>query len=69
MSQKIVDDSMGPKFFKLIAYEMCPDFDNDLGSPLTYPSLIHLLMNPKMLLTSGKQPYSATSSAGTKKWL
>ncbi|XP_075639321.1 UPF0481 protein At3g47200-like [Castanea sativa] len=25
----IVDDSTGPKFFNLIAYEMCPDFDND----------------------------------------
>ncbi|KAF3961432.1 hypothetical protein CMV_013951 [Castanea mollissima] len=24
-----VDDSTGPKFFNLIAYEMCPDFDND----------------------------------------
>jgi hypothetical protein len=27
----IVDDSTGPKFFNLIAYEMCPDFDNDYG--------------------------------------
>nr|XP_023898829.1 UPF0481 protein At3g47200-like [Quercus suber] len=26
-----VDDSTGPKFFNLIAYEMCPDFDNDYG--------------------------------------
>ncbi|KAL1146314.1 hypothetical protein V6Z11_A11G363800 [Gossypium hirsutum] len=25
----IVDDSTGPKFMNLIAYEMCPDFDND----------------------------------------
>ena len=25
----IVDDSTGPKFFNLIAYEMCPDFHND----------------------------------------
>ncbi|KAL6141338.1 hypothetical protein ACLB2K_059628 [Fragaria x ananassa] len=24
-----VDDSMGPKFLNLIAYEMCPDFKND----------------------------------------
>ncbi|OMO60095.1 hypothetical protein COLO4_33942 [Corchorus olitorius] len=24
-----VDDSTGPKFMNLIAYEMCPDFDND----------------------------------------
>ncbi|KAK9987216.1 hypothetical protein SO802_032167 [Lithocarpus litseifolius] len=24
-----VDDSTGPKFFNLIAYEMCPDFKND----------------------------------------
>jgi hypothetical protein len=26
-----VDDSTGPKFFNLIAYEMCPDFENDFG--------------------------------------
>jgi len=26
-----VDDSTGPKFLNLIAYEMCPDFDNDFG--------------------------------------
>ncbi|XP_030924546.1 UPF0481 protein At3g47200-like [Quercus lobata] len=26
-----VDDSTGPMFFNLIAYEMCPDFDNDYG--------------------------------------
>ncbi|PRQ49716.1 hypothetical protein RchiOBHm_Chr2g0125011 [Rosa chinensis] len=26
-----VDDSMGPKFLNLIAYEMCPDFQNDSG--------------------------------------
>ena len=26
-----VDDSTGPKFFNLIAYEMCPDFANDFG--------------------------------------
>ncbi|KAH1084265.1 hypothetical protein J1N35_024026 [Gossypium stocksii] len=25
----IVDDSTGPKFMNLIAYDMCPDFDND----------------------------------------
>ncbi|KAB1671100.1 hypothetical protein [Gossypium barbadense] len=25
----IVDDSTGPKFMNLIAYEMCPDFNND----------------------------------------
>ncbi|KAF5471809.1 hypothetical protein F2P56_008576 [Juglans regia] len=24
-----VDDAMGPKFLNLIAYEMCPDFDNE----------------------------------------
>ncbi|KAK9922268.1 hypothetical protein M0R45_030741 [Rubus argutus] len=27
----LVDDSMGPKFSNLIAYEMCPDFQNDFG--------------------------------------
>ncbi|ONH95006.1 hypothetical protein PRUPE_7G046000 [Prunus persica] len=26
-----VDDSTGPKFMNLIAYEMCPDFQNDYG--------------------------------------
>jgi len=26
-----VDDSTGPKFMNLIAYEMCVDFDNDFG--------------------------------------
>ncbi|KAL4607417.1 hypothetical protein ACB092_09G172300, partial [Castanea dentata] len=26
-----VNGSTGPKFFNLIAYEMCPDFDNDYG--------------------------------------
>ncbi|KAK9922267.1 hypothetical protein M0R45_030740 [Rubus argutus] len=26
-----VDDSMRPKFLNLIAYEMCPDFENDFG--------------------------------------
>ncbi|KAM3738684.1 hypothetical protein ACB098_09G149100 [Castanea mollissima] len=26
-----VDDSTGPKFFNLIAYEMCPDFENGFG--------------------------------------
>nr|XP_023885947.1 UPF0481 protein At3g47200-like [Quercus suber]POE68976.1 upf0481 protein [Quercus suber] len=31
MPQITVDDSTGPKFFNLIAYEMCPDFDNDFG--------------------------------------
>ena len=31
MPKIIVDDSTGPKFFNLIAYEMCPDFENDFG--------------------------------------
>ncbi|XP_050381437.1 UPF0481 protein At3g47200-like [Argentina anserina] len=26
-----VDDSLGPKFLNLIAYELCPDFQNDFG--------------------------------------
>ncbi|XP_062019202.1 UPF0481 protein At3g47200-like [Rosa rugosa] len=26
-----VNDSMGPKFLNLVAYEMCPDFQNDFG--------------------------------------
>ena len=32
----IVDDSTGPKFFNLIAYEMCPDFENDYGGHLLH---------------------------------
>uniref|UniRef100_A0A2N9HBB6 Uncharacterized protein n=1 Tax=Fagus sylvatica TaxID=28930 RepID=A0A2N9HBB6_FAGSY len=31
LPQITVDDSTGPKFFNLIAYEMCPDFENDFG--------------------------------------
>lgn len=27
----VVDDSTGSKFMNLVAYEMCPDFENDLG--------------------------------------
>ena len=26
-----IDDSTGPEFFNLIAYEMCPDFENNFG--------------------------------------
>ncbi|XP_050245194.1 UPF0481 protein At3g47200-like isoform X2 [Quercus robur] len=31
MPKIVVDDSTGPMFFNLIAYEMCPDFENDFG--------------------------------------
>ncbi|XP_059462801.1 UPF0481 protein At3g47200-like [Corylus avellana] len=31
LPQITVDDSMGPKLLNLVAYEMCPDFDNDFG--------------------------------------
>ncbi|OMO58146.1 hypothetical protein CCACVL1_25556 [Corchorus capsularis] len=34
-----VDDSTGPKFMNLIAYEMCPDFDNDF-TVMSYICLI-----------------------------
>ena len=47
MSQKIVDDSTGPKFFKLIAYEMCPDFDNDFGITSYMSFLDSLIDVPK----------------------
>ena len=47
MSQKIVDDSTGPKFFKLIAYEMCPDFDNDFGITSYISFLDSLIDEPK----------------------
>ncbi|XWS65352.1 hypothetical protein CRYUN_Cryun05aG0105400 [Craigia yunnanensis] len=44
----VVDDSTGSKFMNLVAYEMCPDFKNDFGSPLTYASLILSLTQQKM---------------------
>ena len=47
MSQKIVDDSTGPKFFKLIAYEMCPNFDNDFGITSYISFLDSLIDEPK----------------------
>jgi hypothetical protein len=40
----IVDDSMGPMFMNLIAYEMCLDFENEFGitSYISFlDSLIH----------------------------
>ncbi|KAG6641025.1 hypothetical protein CIPAW_09G044500 [Carya illinoinensis] len=39
-----VDDSTGPKFFNLIAYEMCPDFKNDFGIS-SYISLLDSLID------------------------
>ena len=35
----IVDDTTGPKLFNLIAYEMCPDFNNDYG----VTSYVHII--------------------------
>ena len=43
----IVDDSTGPKFFNLIAYEMCPDFDNDYGVSSYISFLDSLIDEPK----------------------
>jgi hypothetical protein len=31
LRQITVDDSTGPKLLNLVAYEMCPDFENDFG--------------------------------------
>ena len=42
-----VDDSTGPKFFNLIAYEMCPDFDNDFGITSYIAFLDSLIDEPK----------------------
>jgi hypothetical protein len=39
-----VDDSTGPKFMNLIAYEMCLDFENDFGIT-SYISFLHSLID------------------------
>jgi hypothetical protein len=53
-----VDDSTGPKFLNLIAYEMCPDFDNDFGvtsyicfldSLIDHPDDVKELRNARIL--------------------
>ena len=43
LPQIIMDESTGPKFFNLIAYEMCPDFENDDGVT-SYISFLNLLI-------------------------
>ena len=43
----IVDDSTGPKFFNLIAYEMCPDYENDYGVTSYIAFLDSLIDEPK----------------------
>ena len=40
----IVDDSTRPKFFNLIAYEMCSDFNNDYGV-ISYISFLDSLID------------------------
>ncbi|KAK9987092.1 hypothetical protein SO802_032043 [Lithocarpus litseifolius] len=47
MPEITVDDSTGPKFFNLIAYEMCPDFDNDFGITSYMSFLDSLIDEPK----------------------
>ena len=42
-----VDDSTGPKFLNLVAYEMCPDFDNDYGITSYISFLESLIDDPK----------------------
>ena len=42
-----VDDSTGPKFFNLIAYEMCPDYENDYGVTSYIAFLDSLIDEPK----------------------
>uniref|UniRef100_A0A7N2R7J2 Uncharacterized protein n=1 Tax=Quercus lobata TaxID=97700 RepID=A0A7N2R7J2_QUELO len=42
-----VGDSTGPKFFNLIAFEMCPDFDNDFGITSYISFLDSLIDEPK----------------------
>ena len=43
----IVDDSTRPKFLNLIAYEMCPDFDNDYEITSYISFLESLIDEPK----------------------
>ncbi|KAB1222253.1 hypothetical protein CJ030_MR2G001812 [Morella rubra] len=40
----IVDDSTGPKFMNLVAYELCPDFDNGY-EVTTYITFLNSLIN------------------------
>ena len=47
MPKIIVNDSTGPKFFNLIAYEMCPDFENDFGITSYISFLDSLIDEPK----------------------
>ena len=47
MPKITVDDSTGPKFFNLIAYEMCPDFENDFGITSYISFLDSLIDEPK----------------------
>ncbi|KAM4079869.1 hypothetical protein ACB094_09G147700 [Castanea mollissima] len=47
MPKITVDDSTGPTFFNLIAYEMCPDFDNDFGITSYIFFLDSLIDEPK----------------------
>ncbi|OMO60097.1 hypothetical protein COLO4_33944 [Corchorus olitorius] len=52
----VVDDSTGAKFMNLVAYEMCPDFENDFGvtSYLCFlDSLIDTARDVKQLRHSG----------------
>ena len=47
MPKIIVNDSTGPKFFNLIAYEMRPDFENDFGITSYISFLDSLIDEPK----------------------
>ena len=50
-----MDDSTGPKFFNLIAYEMCPDFENDYGVTSYISFLDSLIDEAKDVIDLGKE--------------
>jgi hypothetical protein len=64
-----VDDSTGPKFLNLIAYEMCLDFKNDFGIT-SYVSFLDSLIdeaNDVKLLRKARILHNAL--AAMQKWL
>ena len=65
----IVDDSTRPKFFNLIAYEMCADFNNDYGV-ISYISFLDSLIdeanNVKELRKAGILYWSVRMEGGRR---
>ena len=50
-----MDDSTGPKFFNLIAYKMCPDFENDYAVTSYISFLDSLIDEAKDVIDLGKE--------------